>query len=370
MSDTSPLEIGFYPHWSSELHERGAHLLRLAHFTTSTDSALGMFDVHEVGSNLLVPALGETDVEAWFTPEEVTKAEQLQSDDPRIRIIEVSSASYTYLRFMCEESHITNPNSATSELCDITISAYRQLFGLIHTGVLPQNIARMWNFVPGILAHDTDLRITDRLNSERYRQFNAGRQQAWRQFSGLGSPTKRFRAPAATGIGSLPGGPLTVEVLLTNDPVVDIDNPRQLSPDTYSSKYGTLPPLFSRATAQLLDGDRAMLFIAGTASIVGEDTLHENDPSAQTHETFRNLEALIHEANLSRYLSFVPNQLEWSDLRGMRVHVRYPEHLSYVRQVVESYVGQLVVCYVQDEICRPGLLVEIETNGIPLQRAV
>jgi hypothetical protein len=39
--------------------------------------------------------------------------------------------------------------------------------------------------------------------------------------------------------------------------------------------------------------DRALLLIGGTASIVGEDSLHEGDAGAQLEETLKNLEALI-----------------------------------------------------------------------------
>jgi enamine deaminase RidA (YjgF/YER057c/UK114 family) len=76
-------------------------------------------------------------------------------------------------------------------------------------------------------------------------------------------------------------------------------NPRHydVSSGVHAIKYGPMPPSFSRATIAVL-GDRRLLLIGGTASIVGEDSTHIGDVSAQLDETLHNLAALVSAASL------------------------------------------------------------------------
>ncbi len=343
------LDILFAEKTSQAALQPTENVLRISYFEDRSPNHTNTLE-----TPLYVSPLTGLDTEIWRVPSSTTNR-QLESQDDQMQIFENSSDKYTYLRFICHDNDASPVN-----LESLTYNAYKKLFELIRTEVAPPNIIRMWNFIPKILQHQGDL-VDD---SERYRQFNAGRRQAWFDHSGLRLTDGHFRLPAATGIGSA-GGPLVVEALLTRSDVIDIQNPRQINAYEYSPKYGSHPPMFSRATVQLTKNG-GLLFIAGTASIVQEDTLHENDPAEQTRETFRNLAALISEANLQRYLPFKCQPLSVKDLTGVRVHIKRAEDFHAIKQVVEEITGNSNVCYVNDDICRDGLLVEIESNGIPL----
>lgn len=346
------LNILFSENGTGNLATTSDNQLRSVHFSRSLqDTSKNSL------TNLYVPSLTNLDSETWqIAPPAYTQF--IESRDKNISILKNSGGRYDYLRFVCKEN-----SESSGSLQTITYRAYEDLFELIAKKQVSKNIIRMWNFIPRILEHQDDL-VSD---SERYRQFNSGRRLAWEDHSGLkDAKTGIFRTPAATGIGSL-DGPLVIEALLTNDPVIDIQNPRQIDAFSYSQKYGTHPPMFSRATAQLGSLD-TLLFISGTASIVGEDTLHKNDPVEQTHETFRNFTALISTENLNRNLPFECAPLKPSDLQGMRVHIKNSDHLALIKSAVQEYMGDTDVCYVNDDICRDGLLVEIESNGTILKR--
>ncbi len=371
-SNISPLQITFYTSQTS-LTDVAGHMLRLTRFKSDVSDGddFGALGTQELGATLAVAPLSKLAVEAWMIPGHTVYSKIITSNDPEVQILKTTAGPYVHIRFICSETGVVQlkrgkPSRDANELRVLTFNVYKKIFQLIKQKALPLNIVRTWNFVPDILIHDQ--LIHNNLNSERYRNFNSGRQTAWQQFSELEIDNNRYRAPAATAIGSA-SGPLIIEALLTNEPVIDIENPRQKKTSNYSVKYGKNPPLFSRATVHLLDEQNGILFIAGTASVVGEDSVHENNPTAQAHETFANLRALIDIFNLRKFLPFNPKPVKWSDFNGLRVHIKYAEHLASIRGVVESYVGNKVgVCYVHDDICRTGLLLEIEANGILLTK--
>ncbi|MEM9408619.1 MAG: reactive intermediate/imine deaminase, partial [Acidobacteriota bacterium] len=122
----------------------------------------------------------------------------------------------------------------------------------------------------------------------------------------------------------------------------------------YSEAWGKRPPSFARARRAQLFGERASLIVAGTASIVGEETLHESDLAEQLSEIERNLEALVTAAGGSRGTGC-------SCFRDVRVYVPDSSDLSEVERGVERrFVGAERIEYFESGLCRPGLRVEIE----------
>ena len=153
-------------------------------------------------------------------------------------------------------------NDARTPLQAATESAYRAIFSLLDARGYPA-ILRFWNYFPAIN------RESHRM--ERYRQFNIGRQDA---FLAHGRSVID-RVPAACALGSVAGG-LQIAFLAARADVVGVENPRQVSAYHYPSQYGPRSPTFARASLVKL-GEHDMLFISGTASIVGHQTLHEGD---------------------------------------------------------------------------------------------
>lgn len=236
------------------------------------------------------------------------------------------------------------PLQAASEL------AYRSIFELTQALRFPV-IFRFWNYLADINGH------TDGM--ERYRQFNMGRQDG---FLARGQ-TVFESVPAASAVG-FESGPLTVCFLAGHDAAapVFIENPRQVSAYRYPVEYGPRSPTFSRANVVGLGGD-AVLFISGTASIVGHQTLHEGDVIAQTHETLANIQAVIEEAHrLSPDADFTLESL------CCKVYLRHAEHLVPVREELRRVLGASAkLLFLRADICRSDLLIEIEaTAGHPL----
>lgn len=222
--------------------------------------------------------------------------------------------------------------------------AYREIFALMEKFDY-RHIYRFWNYMADINGISHGL--------ERYRQFNVGRKDAFLAYSGeIGD-----QLPAACALG-LVEGPLTIAFLLGRQAATAIENPRQVSAYKYPEEYGPRTPSFSRATL-LRTGKNALLFISGTASIVGHATLHPLDVAAQTRETLANLDAVIAEAN--RMLGE-----QKFDLHNIhfRVYVRYAADLSLVQHEMQRHIGgKIKALFIQADICRQELLLEIEATA-------
>ncbi len=226
-----------------------------------------------------------------------------------------------------------------------TESAYRRIFSLLDDLRFPHPF-RFWNYIADINAHSFGM--------ERYRQFNAGRQDAFlahgRDVAG--------NVPAACALGSA-HGPLTIAFLAGRVAPLSIENPRQISAYEYPQEYGPRSPTFSRACLARI-GDEEVLFISGTASVVGHTTLHPADVVAQTRETMVNIEAVLAEANrLSCRSGFDPAGLHY------KVYVRHPADLPRIRAELNRCVGGTPpkAVYLQADVCRSDLLLEIEATA-------
>ena len=218
-------------------------------------------------------------------------------------------------------------------------SAYRQIFELLDRHKY-SHLYRFWNYIPRI--NDAGLGI------ERYQQFNIGRQDAF-----LAHGRMLGNAPAACALGTREG-PLHIAFIAGRTPSLNIENPRQLSACRYPQQYGPRSPTFSRASLMRSEeGD--VLFVSGTASIVGHETLHHNDVVMQARESMANIRAVLDEAN--RKL-----QKDAFDLSSLiyRVYIRNPSDFLPVQRELIRIAGQTSAVYLQADICRSDLLLEIE----------
>jgi chorismate lyase/3-hydroxybenzoate synthase len=203
---------------------------------------------------------------------------------------------------------------------------------------------KIWNYIPGINAGEGD--------EERYRQFCLGRAEAVSIDPG-GSPP----LPAATGIGTPLSEPsLQVYFLAGSLPGLDVENPRQVSAWRYPRQYGPRSPLFSRATILRMNGSSQFL-LSGTASIIGHQTHHENQVTAQLRESLRNVRSLLAEGH--RLAGDAEARLD--DDGVLKVYIRHREDYDRIRETLESEVpADLPRIYLQGDICRANLLTEID----------
>ncbi len=252
-------------------------------------------------------------------------------------------------RFAESELETVQPASgsaAASPLQQVTARLYSEICATLEAERYP-HLLRVWNYLPHIN------RISD--GTERYQQFNTARQKALQIFGRavVGS------VPAASALGSIGDGPVVVYFLAGRTAPIFVENPRQVSAYHYPPEYGTHSPAFSRA-ALLSEPESLTLFISGTASIVGHRSLHPGDVAAQTRETLSNIEALVAEANrLQRGVRFSMAELVY------KVYVRRPADLPVIQAELAAAPGASAqTIYLQADVCRQDLLVEIEATGI------
>jgi enamine deaminase RidA (YjgF/YER057c/UK114 family) len=235
------------------------------------------------------------------------------------------------------------PESATDDLEANTAAAYRQIFAALDELEYP-HLWRVWNFIPHINAEAAGL--------ERYRRFNVARQEA---FAAAGRATLAA-VPAASAVGCAEGD-LVIYFLAGRAAPLPIENPRQLSAYDYPPEYGPRSPLFARAClAPYADGE--LLFVSGTASIVGHRTLHIGDVRAQTRESLANIDAVLAAANArARQRRFARGDLAY------KIYVRHAADLAAIQGELEAWLPDAAAVYLQADICRAELLVEIEASG-------
>ena len=207
-----------------------------------------------------------------------------------------------------------------------------------------QRPIRFWNYVPGIVEPLEP-------GIDRYMAFNRGRHAAYVSSWGMGGRFERA-LPTASAIG-IDGQDLVIDCVASGSGGTPIENPRQIASWEYSQRYGPKPPCFARGTLTVLD-DRRVLLLAGTASIVGEESRHPGNTQAQAAEALRNIEALIVHAGCSE-----PQPLH--RLTDARAYVASAEAIDVVdAELRAACAPSLRLEAAVAQVCRPELLVEIE----------
>jgi enamine deaminase RidA (YjgF/YER057c/UK114 family) len=251
--------------------------------------------------------------------------------------------------YTCNEDLLFGCLNVAHESIQIaTEAAYQQLFNLQDKLGYVANL-RIWNYFSSINEETNGV--------ERYRQFNIGRQNAL--LTTGRSTTKNL--PAASVLGTNRGD-LSIAFIASRAQVINIENPRQVSSYYYPKQYGLRAPAFSRASIIKLH-DAYNLFISGTASIVGHETWHQGDVAKQTIESMNNINAAL--AETKRQVPSVAN-LEL-DCLWYKIYIRHPNDLPLIYNAFTTYIGSTLqpqqAIYLQADICRADLLVEIEAHG-------
>jgi chorismate lyase/3-hydroxybenzoate synthase len=255
------------------------------------------------------------------------------TDDFIFGVIEVDESAFTL-------------EGERTPLLQAAEAGYRGIFRLLED-LGYSTLLRAWNYIGGINVESHGI--------ERYRQFNIGRQNAF--VSDGRAITGNVPAACALGVND---GPLQLAFLGSRQAMRAIENPRQVSAYNYPSQYGPRSPTFSRAALFNTAHDE-ILFISGTASIIGHQSVHPGDIVAQVAESLVNVSILLDQANKVRH-AHLPCTL--ADV-SYRVYVRNVSDLDAIRQEFERIVGtEAVAVYLQSDVCRSDLLVEIEGSAM------
>jgi chorismate lyase/3-hydroxybenzoate synthase len=244
-----------------------------------------------------------------------------------------------------DEPRRGQPFSESGALLRATETAYQEIFEVLQETQY-RHLLRIWNYLPEI-NREAD-------GDERYRHFNSARRLAFRNSGRATVDT----VPAACALGSPSGSPISIYFLASRQPPTLIENPRQTSAYHYPPKFGRHSPIFSRACV-LSESAGTNLFVSGTSSIVGHETLHQGNVAAQTTETMANINAVLEECN-----RVVGSGRYFLDRLKFKVYVRQPKDLDSIKRTLQEHLQPSTsVVYVQADICREDLLVEIEATG-------
>jgi chorismate lyase / 3-hydroxybenzoate synthase len=344
---------GLHPHYVSLAEYQAARwtdVLGVARFNGSpalrdTAGPAGV-PVAQVSTPLLTAATDVYEVWRGGEPAESGQHERVRfrrSGDTLFGCIAVTEGE------SCPPANRASPSGragAHSALHTATTHAYQQIYATLDAQSYPY-LLRVWNYVPDI--------NRDTQGTERYWQFNSARRHALR----ASGRSVTGNVPAASALGATSDSPLVVYFLAGRTAPAFLENPRQVSAYHYPRQYGPHSPVFSRATLLRQPGGLT-LFISGTASIIGHRSVHVGDTAAQTREALTNIAALLEEANrVSREAQFCLGAL------ACKVYVRRPGDLPVIQTELKSALGEGArVIYLQADICRQDLLVEIEATGM------
>jgi len=222
---------------------------------------------------------------------------------------------------------------------------------LDETGFEISDITRQWNYIEGI--------ISKREDHQNYQVFNDTRSKFYQDHF------RKKGYPAATGIGMAAGGVLIDYIAIKGDNVtnIPIDNPVQIPAHKYHQNcLMGLPtgdrkttPKFERGRYVSLHGEE-IVFVSGTAAITGEKTANPGDVEQQTRLTIDNIDSLVSKENLSKNKA-IPTDLRFNYLR---IYVKEKKDFKTVREICERKYGDIPMVWLQANICRDDLTVEIE----------
>jgi chorismate lyase/3-hydroxybenzoate synthase len=208
---------------------------------------------------------------------------------------------------------------------------------------------RLWNFIPDITRPSGE-------GLNRYMVFNDSRRAALLE-THMSEQNLQANLCAATAVGH-GDDMLVLHCLASKRPSRPLENPRQIPSWRYSPSWGPTPPSFARATATPLESnDYDTLLIAGTASILGENSLHPKDPDKQIREILANLASLIGAAAGEKTSTALRR------LTHLRVYRHTHIEESRIREALALQLEPIPGVAIEHclaTLCRPELLTEIE----------
>ena len=276
-----------------------------------------------------------------------------------IKVCELSAGNYAELWIAGIYGDLATNTVENSDLAFLKLQS-----ALVWQGYHFKHMVRQWNYMEQIFQF---VQLNDQ-QRQNYQLFNEVRSEYYtraRMTSGF---------PAATGIGTDFNG-VTIECLAVKGDkslkIIPVGNPKQLHAyqygqtvlkgDPQKQRTTNQPPLFERAKL-ITDGQHSRVFVSGTASIVGQETIGINDLKKQAWTTIENMEALTGAENLKACcpgLTVIPDRYAY-----VRVYVKHQKDIPEVKQICQGHFGDVPMSFLRADICRDNLLVEIEAEKV------
>jgi hypothetical protein len=221
------------------------------------------------------------------------------------------------------------------------------------------NLVRQWNYIGNIL--------TVNEGYQNYQIFNEVRNDYYSRYR------KIHGYPAATGVGMKHGGVILDFCAVESGgslKIRPVENPNQVNAYDYGQqvlkgatdkgKPTKHAPQFERALL-IANEHNAALHISGTASIIGQETIGKEDVGRQTVVTIENIWKITDNVRLSRLISGSVSYKGKFSL--LRVYIRRKDDFDVVRSICNEHFPGIPAIYIEADICRDDLLMEIEAEA-------
>lgn len=225
------------------------------------------------------------------------------------------------------------------------------------------SLVRQWNFIGNIVACST---FQD-MEQQNYQGLNEIREQFYKTYK------TNQDYPAATGIGMSQNGIMIDGLALQPNTSIRIKSPVQIDAHVYNQEVlegyalegdQKKAPLFERARLYQ-NQDFAQLFISGTASIKGQETIDQGDIIKQCYNTIAFIDALSDIENISKQTANFPFQEK--RYARIRVYIKSntcPSLFSQLQAICKTHYKDAALSFVIADVCRDSLLIEIEGDVI------
>jgi hypothetical protein len=274
------------------------------------------------------------------------------------------SNNYVKIKYIDREEIITGGLSVDN----LSLNQYEQseyCFNLLksllnHEDLKLSDIVRQWNYIGDIVGYNT---INNKIR-QNYQEFNDLRTKYYNQDNWING------YPAATGIGININCIIISAIAVkpkNNLKIIPIKNPRQLDAHKYTEKVlqGIPIPELKEKTSPKFERGKiifneniAEIYVSGTAAILGQESIKEFSIEIQTSVTIENIINLVSKENL---MAQNYNQKNINvKFEYFRAYLKNKTDMVKVKEVCESYFGNIPVIYLNADICRDELLVEIE----------
>jgi len=279
-------------------------------------------------------------------------------EEKKVSYKALSGVSYTVIEYQGYKTlhcaglmgHVGDTITEASE------RAFKMALAILNgEGLSIKNIIRQWNYIENIAIVEN---VEDA--PQNYQEFNDVRARYYDQV------TFDRGYPAATGIGQNTGGVIIGFIAVSDADHISIKpiaNPGQIDAHRYSelvlegNSEQKCTPKFERAKLVSI-GSRNFIYVSGTASILGEETVHEGDVEKQTLTTIDNIRRLFTKENQDQLgLRFDVSQIRFSHLR---VYVKNKKDIPTVQKVCDAELKCKSSLFLESDVCRENLLVEIE----------
>jgi len=220
------------------------------------------------------------------------------------------------------------------------------------------NLVRQWNFIGNILEMKEGF--------QNYQVFNEVRSEYYKKYRTIAG------FPAATGVGMKHGGVSLDFCALKSDDAIKlkaINNPNQINAYEYDQQLlkgltaGNTsvkhPPQFERALL-MMNKTANTLFVSGTASIIGQETIGKGDVNEQTLVTIENIMKLTDAERINKLTGssvLLPGKFSL-----LRVYIKKQEDFNAVKAICTEHFQKAPAIFIEADICRDDLLTEIEAE--------